>query len=165
MKTQHAVRNIRLCSKDCLCLYVCPVGASDTENGQIDFAKCTGCGACAAACPSGAISMVPLQLPAQQSKMRSVSEGLRKIIKSKAEQEEIAKSIKENAANPIERKLAAAVEKSTRLMSEDLFRESGFMLPQSNNARTALLFALENTDSDFPKDSVEKLLSMLKVND
>ena len=24
MKTQIAVRNLRLCTKDCLCLYVCP---------------------------------------------------------------------------------------------------------------------------------------------
>ena len=32
----RAVRNIRLCTKDCLCLYVCPTGATDTETGQID---------------------------------------------------------------------------------------------------------------------------------
>ena len=31
-----AVRNIRLCTKDCLCLYVCPVGATDTEDSIID---------------------------------------------------------------------------------------------------------------------------------
>ena len=30
MSGKIAVRNIRLCSKDCLCLYVCPTGASDT---------------------------------------------------------------------------------------------------------------------------------------
>ena len=24
-----AVRNLRLCTKDCLCLYVCPYGATD----------------------------------------------------------------------------------------------------------------------------------------
>ena len=55
----HAVRNLRLCTKDCLCLYVCPVGATDTENSVIDVEKCIGCGVCAAACPSGAISMIP----------------------------------------------------------------------------------------------------------
>ena len=47
-----AVRNLRLCTKDCLCLYVCPVGATDTENSIIDTGKCTGCGVCAEACPS-----------------------------------------------------------------------------------------------------------------
>ena len=36
MKTQIAVRNLRLCTKDCLCLYVCPTGATDTENSIID---------------------------------------------------------------------------------------------------------------------------------
>lgn len=38
-----AVRNLRLCTKDCLCLYVCPTGAADTENSIIDPAKCIGC--------------------------------------------------------------------------------------------------------------------------
>ena len=47
----HAVRNIRLCTKDCLCLYVCPSGATDTENSVIDPEKCIGCGACVEACP------------------------------------------------------------------------------------------------------------------
>ena len=28
--THYAVRNIRLCEKDCLCLYVCPTGATNT---------------------------------------------------------------------------------------------------------------------------------------
>ena len=51
MRTQHAVRNIRLCTKDCLCLYICPVGATDTENGQVDWDKCIGCGKCEPRCP------------------------------------------------------------------------------------------------------------------
>ena len=36
MKQKYAVRNLNLCTKDCLCLYVCPTGASDTENSIID---------------------------------------------------------------------------------------------------------------------------------
>ena len=44
-----AVRNLRLCTKDCLCLYVCPTGASDTEDSIIDVKTCIGCGTCAAA--------------------------------------------------------------------------------------------------------------------
>ena len=64
-----AFRTVRLCTKDCICLYVCPTGASDTENSIIDVNKCIGCGACANACPSSAISMVPLdEYPPQQKK-------------------------------------------------------------------------------------------------
>ena len=63
-----AVRNLRLCTKDCLCLYVCPNGATDTEDSIIDVSKCIGCGMCADACPSGAISLVPIEYPAQQKK-------------------------------------------------------------------------------------------------
>ena len=67
-----AVRNLRLCTKDCLCLYVCPTGATDTENSIIDITKCTGCGICAESCPSGAISMVPTEYPPQQKKAPEV---------------------------------------------------------------------------------------------
>ena len=34
-----AVRNLRLCTKDCMCLYVCPTGATDTEDSIIDVKK------------------------------------------------------------------------------------------------------------------------------
>ena len=36
-----------------------PTGATDTENGQIDFSKCVGAAGPVDACPSGAISLVP----------------------------------------------------------------------------------------------------------
>ncbi len=40
MGDRYAVGNIRFCEKDCLCLYVCPTGTSDTENSVIDVEKC-----------------------------------------------------------------------------------------------------------------------------
>ena len=61
-----ASRNLRLCTKDCMCLFVCPTGATDTETGQIDFTKCIACGECVKSCPSGAISMVPDKYPIHQ---------------------------------------------------------------------------------------------------
>ena len=72
MSKEHAYRNIKLCTKDCLCLFVCPTGATNNETGQIDFSKCIGCGACAAACPSRAITMLPNVMPAIQPKNKEV---------------------------------------------------------------------------------------------
>ena len=69
MGDKYAVRNIRFCEKDCLCLYVCPTGASDTENSVIDVEKCIGCGACTEACPAKAISLVPRQYPPSKRRM------------------------------------------------------------------------------------------------
>ena len=82
-----AVRTIRLCTKDCLCLYVCPTGASDTENGQIDWEKCIGCGLCANACPSHAISMVPEKYAPQQKKDQNVVDALYALINHKVKQD------------------------------------------------------------------------------
>ena len=87
MAEKYAVRNLRLCTKDCLCLYVCPTGATDTEDSIIDVTKCIGCGDCAEACPSSAISMVPKQMPPQQAKEDRVVEVLRGLIQSKARAE------------------------------------------------------------------------------
>ena len=123
MSEKVAVRNVRMCEKDCLCLYVCPTGASDTENSVIDAEKCIGCGACAEACPAGAISLVPKEYPPQQVKTEAVIAVLRQLVSSKAEQERMAAAL----PGP----LAKALEKSNRIMAEDLLRESGFMLPQS----------------------------------
>ena len=155
MGEKYAVRNLRLCTKDCLCLYVCPTGATDTENSIIDADKCIGCGDCAQACPSSAISMVPKTLPVQQPKEDKVKEALRGLIQSKAQAELIASKLPDA--------LSAAIEKSSRLMAEDLCREAGFMLPQSGNTR-AFLESIRSYPG-IPIDVVEALLNSIEFNE
>lgn len=158
MNRKVAVRNVRLCEKDCLCLYVCPTGASDTENSIIDIDKCIGCGACAEACPAKAISLVPRKYPQQQIKTGEVIAALRQLVSSKAEQEMLAAAL----SGP----LAKAIEKSTRIMTEDLLRESGYMLPQSGNTRKLLEDMLSHTqEPEFPAEAVEHLLASISFNE
>lgn len=160
MSEVRAVRNLRICSKDCLCLYVCPTGATDTETGQIDFAKCIGCGACSKACPSGAISMVPYQYPKQQDKDELVIEKLNRLIKSKVKQEQIASYIYSNSKDDTEKQLAKAIIRANRLMAEDLYREAGFMLPQSKNTKDFLEKLLKNNDN--LQEDIKKLMQLLE---
>jgi len=155
---KYAVRNIRLCTKDCLCLYVCPTGATDTENSIIDVDKCIGCGDCADACPSGAISMVPKEYPLQQQKTDAVIGALKALLRSKSQQENIAAGLPG--------KLAAAIEKSNHIMAEDIIREAGYMLPQSKNVKKFLQSLLEQKHPEgFPKETVENLLEILNKDE
>ena len=157
MSKKYAVRNISLCTKDCLCLYVCPTGATDTENSVIDVAKCIGCGDCAEACPSGAISMVPIEYPPQQLKTEAVVSVLRTLLRSKSQQENIAAGLPG--------KLGAAIEKSNHIMAEDIIREAGYMLPQSENVQLFLQSLLDSKQSEgFPAESVKKLIKAFNKN-
>lgn len=161
-----AVRNLRLCTKDCLCLYVCPTGATDTENSIIDVDKCIGCGICADACPSKAISMVPVEYPPQQSKSDNVKALLSTLAQSKAIQEKAALQLADSAENNNEYRLFTAIAKSNRLMNEDILREAGFMLPQSANAHELLESLIAAPPSkEFPVDAAKKLLELIPCNE
>ncbi|MFI3226042.1 MAG: 4Fe-4S binding protein [Clostridia bacterium] len=151
----YAVRNISLCTKDCLCLYVCKTGATDTEDSIIDKNKCIGCGVCANACPSKAISMIPYEMPPQQKHEQDVIKAMKMLFSSKIEQE--------NIASNIPNKLTKAIEKSNRIMAEDIIRETGYMLPQSGNSKAILIELAEK----YPElDEITKeLLSNVEFNE
>lgn len=160
----HAARNIALCTKDCVCLFICPTGATDTENGQIDFSKCLdGCRLCVDACPSHALYLVPSTYPNPQSKAEQVKTVMLDLARSKAEQEALALQLAQKSDDPIFRQLCKTVAMSNRILAEDCLREAGYMLPQSDAVRKLLKQLLQHHehDSDFPKDAVEALLSKL----
>ena len=161
MSDFHAYRNIKLCSKDCLCLFVCPTGATNNETGQIDFSKCIGCGACANACPAHAITMVPNNYPKQQEKNNNVINTLLDNKKKKIEEIKILSGLMENASDE-EKKLLKAIIHSNTVIIEDLMREAGFMLPQSKNAHDLLV---KISHDEKVKDVVDALLNKIRVNE
>ena len=159
MGKSHAYRNLKICSKDCLCLFVCPTGAANNETGQIDFNTCIGCGACAAACPAKAITMVPNKMPAQQKKDSKMVSELFKIADSKIEEIKILNYLLKHNPN---NHLIKALIHSNKVIIEDLMREAGYMLPQSKNTHNLLNRLKSNSDI---KDKVEQLLDKLEVNE
>ncbi len=160
---EYAYRNLRLCTKDCLCLYVCPTGATDTENSVIDPDKCIGCGACAKACPSGAISLVPARMPPQQVKTDEVAVAMKVLAADKVRQEALAKGLAGAARGELSR-LAVVIARSCRLTAEDIYREAGFMLPQSSNAHE-LLKQIALSGDEYAAKRAARLMELLSVND
>ena len=166
MMKRIAVRNLRLCTKDCLCLYVCPNGATDTEDSIIDKDKCIGCGVCADACPSKAISMVIQDYPPQQKKKESVVNAINRLAENKAKEEKAARQIASSTTDNNLRRLMNAVARSSRLVAEDLLREGGYMLPQSSNSLDLLASLITAPPSDeFPMKAANEILSTIECND
>ena len=162
MSKVYAHRDLKKCTKDCLCLFVCPTGATNNETGQIDKEKCIGCGACANACPAHAITLIPRKMPPAQKKSSLVCTALTKIIKNKISEMRLLKHLEETATNENEKKFIKALEKSNQVILEDLMRENGYMLPESRNTHDFLEKIKEETAIN---KEVTFLLEKLEVND
>ena len=104
----------------------------------------------------------PYKYPKQQEKDNEVIDKLRRVISSKVDQEQIAHYIFENSNDEEEKLLAKILMKSNRLITEDLYREAGYMLPQSNNTKKFLEELLEKDNTN--KEDIKKLLELLEFN-
>ena len=69
----------------------------------------------------------------------------------------------ENAKEDNEIRLLKALIHSNKVMVEDIMREAGYMLPQSSNTNKLLKQLLESDNSQ--KETIEKLINKLKIND
>lgn len=74
--------------------------------------------------------MVPLQYPPQQKKADGVVALANQLAASKAKQENMAAQLAEQAQEPGLYRLLKAIEKSVRLVNEDLLREAGTCCPK-----------------------------------
>ena len=94
----------------------------------------------------------PKVYPPQQPKDPAVVDALRRLMLNKAQAELIAAGLPDP--------LSVAVEKSCRLMAEDICREAGYMLPQSPNSK-AFLESIRDYPG-IPADVVESLLQSIQ---
>ena len=72
----------------------------------------------------------------------------------------VSKVTAEHTASALPDRFARALQRSNRIMAEDLVRESGYMLPQSKNARKFLKGLAEAGN-----ERAEKLLKLIKSNE
>jgi Fe-S-cluster-containing hydrogenase component 2 len=150
----YAVRNSKLCTKDCLCLFVCPTGATDTETGQIDASKCLdGCRLCVDACPSHAISLMVTTFPKREETQSDISHSLKNLLHSKVAQ---IQQVSQDTSL-----LARALHHSLKILGEDCAREDGYMIAQDTKSIELLRSLLDCEDPKLPKEVIKKLLATL----
>ncbi len=150
----YAVRNSSLCTKDCLCLFVCPTGATDTETGQIDASACIdGCRLCVDVCPSHAISLMITNFPKRKEVPESIASSLKEVLHSKALQ--LSMVSKDSFL------LARALAHSLKILGEDCAREEGFMIVEDEKSVELFQSLLNCEDPKLPKEVITKIVEKL----
>jgi ferredoxin len=122
-----------------MCLFICPTGATDTENGQIDQEKCIdGCRLCVDACPSHAIYLVPERYPERKLPDEKLADVLTDLLMNKSEQWIQSLKASVDCDAPVKAHLLKSLALSSRILAEDCIRESGYMVPDQVQFRALM---------------------------
>ncbi len=136
-----AVRNPELCTKDCICLYVCPTGATATEDGSIDKNKCIdGCRLCVDSCPSNAIYLLPESYPESKKLNDEFTDVFFKLSKDYAELYVTFLDLIEHHSDPNYKRIYKALLHSVKILSQDGMRACGYLKPEKKIIDTILSF-------------------------
>jgi len=110
--------------------------------------------------------MLSQPLPPQQPKAGEVISVLNGLTARKVIQENMARQLAAGTDRDGLFRLMSAAAKSERLVAEDILREAGYMLPQSNRTHALLQELIANPPApDFPAETAQKLLSLIPNNE
>ncbi|MCI5123392.1 MAG: hypothetical protein D3925_02670 [Candidatus Electrothrix sp. AR5] len=158
-----AERDPKKCAKDCSCIYICPTGAADTEDGKINEDKCIGCGQCVELCLTRALSLKMTGhrkgYPAEPHKATAVRQKMYQLAENKMQQMRVASDLHTKSTDKHEKKLLMGIERANLVMAAGFMREGGYLQPRGDNTK-ALLSFLKETDQDVTGEikKIEELL-------